>query len=325
MHEIGVEGIVARDEDGQRARAGPTRAAGLLPQRGQRARVAGEHDRVESGDVDPELQSVRRGHAQQPSAGEVPLDGSPVLGQVSRSVGGDASRQVAGVPGAQEPLRREGGDLRAPSGPDEDEGAGARRDQIRQDAGRLGAGRPVRGLAVLDAQGGERGFPQDEDAGWPGRLVHGDRAHRPSDQTRGRGGRFGHGRRREEEHRFRAVQGAHPSQPSEHMGDVGAEDSAVGMAFVDDHVSQPAQEGGPPVVSRQDAVMQHVGVGQHPVAVRADPVPLVRWGVAVVGARPHAGRSKGVQPAQLITGQRLGRRQVEDAGTIVGGDGAEAR
>ena len=42
-----------------------------------------------------------------------------------------------------------------------------------------------------------------------------------------------------------AVPGAHPAQPAQHLGDVGAEDAAVGVALVDHHEPQPAQEAGP--------------------------------------------------------------------------------
>ena len=63
-HEVLVEPVLARDEHGEPVPA-PPGAAPLLAQRRDRAREADGDHRVEQADVDPELERVRRGHAEQ--------------------------------------------------------------------------------------------------------------------------------------------------------------------------------------------------------------------------------------------------------------------
>ena len=125
-----------------------------------------------------------------------------------------------------------------------------------------------------------------------------------------RGG-VGHGGRREHERRRRAVAGGDPSQPTQHRRDVRAEHPAVDVALVDDDVLQRAQEPRPPLVPRQQRMVQEVGVGEHDVGVVADPPPLVGRRVAVVRGRPHPGDRHRLDPGELVGGQRLGRREVD--------------
>ncbi len=152
------------------------------------------------------------------------------------------------------------------------------------------------------------------------RGVHRDRLHRqPHQPARGLGG-LGHRRRGQHEGRLAAVAGADAPQPADDQRDVRAEQPAVGVTLVDHHVPQSPQERRPALVGRQDAVVQHVRVGQHPVRVRPHPVPLVRWGVAVVGRRSQPGDAELEQGTQLVTGQRLGRREVQHPRPVVGED-----
>ena len=62
-HEL-VERRAGRHEDRRRPAAAPPGAAGLLPERGDRARIAGEHGDVEVADVDAELERVGRDDAE---------------------------------------------------------------------------------------------------------------------------------------------------------------------------------------------------------------------------------------------------------------------
>ena len=82
---------------------------------------------------------------------------------------------------------------------------------------------------------------------------------------------------------------------------------AVVVALVDDDVAQRAQERRPPLVPGQQRVVQQVGVGEDVLRVVADPAPLLRRGVAVVGGRPQPGQRQRLEPGQLVGGQRLGR------------------
>src|SRR5438094_1433517 len=72
-HEVLVERVLAGDEDGEPV---PTaaRAAPLLTQARDRPREAGRDHAVEQADVDPELERVRRGDAEQLACREAPLD-----------------------------------------------------------------------------------------------------------------------------------------------------------------------------------------------------------------------------------------------------------
>ena len=90
-HEELVERVLARDENGD-AVTPATRAAPLLAQRGDRA---GERDRdraVERADVDPELERIGRGDAEQLAGHQPPLDLAPLRGRVAGAVGREPLR-----------------------------------------------------------------------------------------------------------------------------------------------------------------------------------------------------------------------------------------
>ena len=74
-----VELVVAGHEHRRRRLEGPAGPAGLLPERRQRAREPVEHDGVEAGHVDAELQRVGGGDAEQLALGEgrLQLRGAP--------------------------------------------------------------------------------------------------------------------------------------------------------------------------------------------------------------------------------------------------------
>ncbi len=70
--------------------------------------------------------------------------------------------------------------------------------------------------------------------------------------------------------------------------------------------------------------MQHVRIRQHPAGMFANPVPLVQRGVAVEQCRPHARLGHQGELAKLISGQGLGRRQIENACPLVGVQGGQS-
>src|SRR5581483_1383755 len=92
-HEVLVERVLAPDEDREAVAAAP-RAAPLLPERRDRAGKPDRDDRVEQPYVDPELERVRRGDAEQIAFGEAPLDLAALRARVPGAVGGE-SRVVA--------------------------------------------------------------------------------------------------------------------------------------------------------------------------------------------------------------------------------------
>ena len=123
--------------------------------------------------------------------------------------------------------------------------------------------------------------------------------------------RVGDGRGREDEGGVRAVASRHPPQPPQHERDVRAEHAPIDVAFVDDDIAQCPQERRPPLVPRQQRVVQEVRVGQHVCRVLPDPAPLLGRGVPVVGRDPQTWKGQPVHPVELVMGQGLGRREIE--------------
>ena len=85
-HEVLVERVLARDQDGEpgAAAAGP---APLLPQRRDRPGEADRDRAVERADVDPELERVGGRHAEQLARHQPLLDLAPLRGRVAGAVG----------------------------------------------------------------------------------------------------------------------------------------------------------------------------------------------------------------------------------------------
>ena len=111
-----------------------------------------------------------------------------------------------------------------------------------------------------------------------------------------------------------AVAGAHPAQPTQHLGDVGAEDAAVVVAFVDHDVFETAQERAPPGMLRQQAGREQIGIAQDVVGVGAYPLTLLARRVPVVGSGADAGERQRAHGSELVACQRLGWREIDRAG-----------
>ena len=182
--EVVVQRVVPGDEDDQRLLLRPARAAGLLPQRGERPRVAGQHHRVQPGDVDAELEGVGRRDAQQVTGRQRPLQLPPFLGQVAAAVGVHPADEVVAAAVVQQPPGLLGHRLRAAPRPDERQGAGAALDQVGQQRRRVGGGRAAQRCPVLAGALGQRRLPERERGAGAGGAVVGDRldgrAHQPA-------------------------------------------------------------------------------------------------------------------------------------------------
>src|SRR5262249_26146720 len=85
-HEGLVERVFARDERGEPVPAAPG-AAPLLAQARDRPREPHRDDRVEEADVDPKLERVRRGDAEQLAGGQALLDPAALRRRVAGTVG----------------------------------------------------------------------------------------------------------------------------------------------------------------------------------------------------------------------------------------------
>ncbi|MCZ7564158.1 MAG: hypothetical protein M5U08_10525 [Burkholderiales bacterium] len=96
-----------------------------------------------------------------------------------------------------------------------------------------------------------------------------------------------------------------------------AEDAAVGVQLVDDHVAQALEELRPLGVMRQDPGVQHVRIGDDDVAVGAHGAARIARRVAVERAGAHAEAACGVQCedlGDLVLRERLGGEEVERLG-----------
>jgi hypothetical protein len=313
VHQIGVQRVVAGDEHGQRALPLPAGAARLLPQGGAGAGVAGEQDGVEPGDVHAEFQRRGGRQPQQLPGVQGALQVPAFLGQVAAPVGGHAAGQVA-VGGGQPLLGDHGDQFGGGPGADEGDRADMGSGQIGEQFGGLGGGGAAHGGAAFAAGLGQRRLPQGEDQLAPGRGVLGDLLDGQPGQPRRRGAGLGRGGGGEQEHRTGPVVGGDTPKAAQHLGHVGAEDASVDVALVDDNEAQRAQERRPPPVAGQQPSVEHVGVGQQQVGVLPRPGAFLVAGVAVVGGGPHAGGQGGgqtAQGAQLVGGERLGRREVQ--------------
>ena len=102
---------------------------------------------------------------------------------------------------------------------------------------------------------------------------------------------------------------ADPSQAANDVGDVAAEQAAVGVQLVDDDELQVLEELEPLGVMRKDRRVQHVRVGHGHLTRAAHHAANGRWRVAVVGVglQPDLGGFRqGAQLHQLVGRQRLG-------------------
>src|SRR5205823_4755513 len=90
-----IDGPGARDEDGDARLAPAPRAAHLLPRRGDGARVAGQDGRVQTADIDSQLERVRAHDAEDVAAAEAGLDVASLRGQVSAAIAADAFEWAA--------------------------------------------------------------------------------------------------------------------------------------------------------------------------------------------------------------------------------------
>jgi hypothetical protein len=210
-HEELVEGVLARHEHGQ-ARAAPAGAPPLLAQARDRPREAHRDGAVEQADVDPELERVRGGDAEELSLDEPALDVAPLGRRVARPVGGEARSRLR--------IEAVGGEavdqlscLAALREADRPQPAGH---ELGQEAGAL----PERAGTKLQRLVEYRRVPERDRARRPRGAVVGDDPCLDPEERAGELARVGDRRRGEQELRLRAVDTRQPPQPSQHVADV---------------------------------------------------------------------------------------------------------
>ena len=95
-----------------------------------------------------------------------------------------------------------------------------------------------------------------------------------------------------------------------------AEHAAIGVQFVQHHVTQVFEQPLPARVVRQDSGVQHVGIRQHNVSALANRLARVGRRIAVVRKYAEAvieSRGQVVQLGELILRERLGGEEVQRA------------
>ena len=119
----------------------------------------------------------------------------------------------------------------------------------------------------------------------------------------------------------------HAEEPPEHVGDVRAEDAAVGVKLVDDDVAEVLERARPARVMREDPGVEHVGVRHDDPAALARRAPRVGRRVAVVDDRATIGdaarRHELAERRLLVARERLRREEVDGARVRVFGERLE--
>ena len=87
-----------------------------------------------------------------------------------------------------------------------------------------------------------------------------------------------------DELRLRAEKGGNPFQAADDICQVRTEHAAVDVHLVDDDIAQVGKEGCPHRVMRQDAQVQHIGIGKDEICLSADELSLRIGRVTVVNA-----------------------------------------
>ncbi len=282
-----VERVLAGDVDGEAAPP-PPRPSPHLPQAGDGAGEGDADRRVELADVDPQLERVGRDHREQLARRQPRLDLAPLLRRVAAAVGGDPRRQLR-LAARRQAVAGEALDQLDPAPAlEEADRPHAVRDQLGEQLRRLRERRAPRAARLVD----QRRVPHRDLAPGPRRAVVVDQLERLADQPLGQLDRVGDRRRGEQEARLGAVGARHPPQPPQHVGDVRAEDAAVGVRLVDDDPAEVGEEVAPALVVGQDPDVEHVGVGEDEVVAAADRRALLARRVAVVDRLAQAGRAQ---------------------------------
>ena len=297
-----VERVVRGDEDREAAVA-PASTAPLLSQGRHGPRKADGDRTVEEPDVDPQLERVGRGHAEQLAFDEASLD----LTALRRRVPGAVRRESVRCRGV-DALGREPVDelCRLPALREADR-AQAARGQLRQEARRVSE--RARAQAELGVE--ERWVPDDDlplgarrrVAVDHGRALSGELERELAGVRDRRGG--------EQELRLGVIDSREPAEPPEDVRDVRPEHASVDVRLVDDDVAEVCQDVSPAVVVGEDADMEHVRVGEDDVRPLADlPAALARR-VAVVDRRLESLQAELGQRPRLVLRERLRRVEVE--------------
>ncbi len=303
-----VERIRCSYQNGQGGLVAAPGAAGLLPGAGDGAGIAGQDSRLELSDVDTEFERSGCHDRIDLAFAQSLLDRTSFERQVAAAVAAYLPGLVAAF-GAQ--VGEHQLDCRAR--PAEQDGLDVLAEQIARQAHAF----HQNAAAYAELFVNQWGIVDDEVLVTVGCAVVVDHHHVVFDQFSRQLARVANGGRGHDELRVAAVVARHPSQTPQHVGDVRSKNTAVGVQFIQDDVTQVGEQICPQGVMGQDTGMQHVGIGQHDVGVLANGGAGIGGRVAVIDPRGNATvRQSAVELfelLQLILRERLGREEVESA------------
>ena len=157
----------------------------------------------------------------------------------------------------------------------------------------------------------ERGVPEHDRPFRTGGTVVGDHRDAIAEQRGAELAGIRDRRGRQEQLGLGAVEAGEAPQPAQDVRDVRAEDAAVDVGLVDDHIAQVGEDVAPTVVVRQEADVEHVRVREDHVGRSPDAAPVLDRRVAVVDRRAKPWQRQGGQCAELILRECLRRVEVE--------------
>ncbi len=278
-----------------------------LAQAGDGAREGGADRGVELADVDPELERVGGDHREQLARREPRLDLAALLRRVAGPVGRDPVGELAVTLVLEAHLCEALDQLDPAAAAQEADRPHAGGDEVGEQLGRLRERRAPRPEVLVD----QRRVPDPDPPPGPRRAVRVDQGERLPDEPLGELDRVRDRRRGEDEPRVRAVDSRDAAQPPHDVGDVGAEDAAVGVGLVEDDPLEVGEHVSPALVVGQDADVEHVRVGQDQVRALADLRPVLARRVAVVDRVAQRAEAELGELSRLVLGERLGRIEVD--------------
>jgi hypothetical protein len=306
--EVLVEGIARAHEHPDRgALAAPGAAETLLGAR-DRARVRVQDAHVQGADVHAQLQRRGRNDAVEAARAELRFLVAPLGRQVAAAIGGN-SRGLARI-AVVDVFQVLGQHLDFQTRVREDDGLESHPDRQARDARRLRA----RGGANPEVGVDHRRVPDEQVLAAAGRAGLGHRGDRAAQEFLGELGGVRDRGRAEDEGRARLVEPADALQPPDEVRHVRAEHAAVGVQLVDDHEPQRLEELRPLGVMGQDALVEHVRIGDDDVALGAHRLARIARRVAVEGAGANAEVARRVELEDLrdlVLRERLGGKEIE--------------
>ena len=125
-----------------------------------------------------------------------------------------------------------------------------------------------------------------------------------------------HGDRATDELRFRTIKCTEALQAAQHIGQMAAENTAIGVQFVNHHVLQVLEELHPFCVMGQDAGMQHVRIGNDHVPLSPYRPSRILRRVAIVGEGLDILATQLyelIELFHLVLCQSLGRKEIQSS------------